>query len=126
VDTLSGACYSLRASITKVSRTGVYLLAPQSLAVYTDQYTSQMNGGPARQAQAPSYAFSYGSQQGSYYQPQQGYAAPLNQGFTQRPPMTDVEPPAFYAQPKPQDAQMPAFTAQASAQGYSPDEIRAL
>ncbi len=65
VDTLSGACYSLTATITKVSRYGVYLLAPQTLAVYTDQATNAMNSAPAR-PQARNYQPGYTGQRVAY------------------------------------------------------------
>ena len=87
VDTLSGACYSLTATITKVSRYGVYLLAPQTLAVFADQATNQMNAGPVRPQTAA-------------YQTNPAYAAP------QRPLYTNpVQQPAPQAQPygQPQD-----------------------
>ncbi|MBE5786591.1 MAG: cell division protein SepF [Clostridiales bacterium] len=128
VDTLSGACYSLVATITKVSRFGVYLLAPQSMAVFADQITNQMNGMPAR----PMAPRGYQPQQGyPGYQPQQGqpgpmyYGAPQQQGFAQRVAAPEEAPKAFYAQPAPQAAPAPAFTAQPAGYGYSPDEAQA-
>ncbi len=52
VDMLSGACYSLRATITKLSRHGSYLVCPQSCRVYVDAVTSQLNA-PSRQMPRP-------------------------------------------------------------------------
>ena len=132
VDTLSGACYSLIATITKVSRYGVYLLAPQSMAVYADQATNQMNGMPARQpvrtyqpgyqAQRPVY------QQPAAQQPAAGYMNPYmnqQQAFAQRSeaPMEAAQP--FYTRPAPTAAPAPAFATQQAGDGYAPDEAAA-
>ncbi|MBR4360501.1 MAG: cell division protein SepF [Clostridia bacterium] len=134
VDTLSGACYSLIATITKVSRYGVYLLAPQSMAVYADQTTNQMNGMPARQP-ARTYQPGYQAQRPVYQQPaaqpQQpaaGYANPYmnqQQAFAQRSaaPMEAAQP--FYTRPAPAAAPTPAFATQQAGDGYAPDEAAA-
>ena len=134
VDTLSGACYSLTATITKVSRHGVYLLAPQTLAVYTDQATNAMNSAPAR-PQARNYQPGYTGQRVAYssqpmqqpqpqMQPQENpYAG--QQGFTQRAAMPEEEPRNFYQRPMPQSAQTPSFSAQPVSYGYAPDEAAA-
>jgi len=122
VDTLSGACYSLTATITKVSRYGVYLLAPQTMAVYTDQVTSQMNN-PGRTA-SRTYQSSFSAQRGAYQQPQQ--AAPqMQQGFTQRPAQVEEPQQPFYARTAPQAAQVPSFSAQPAGYGYAPDAMEA-
>lgn len=109
VDTLSGACYSLSASITKVSRYGVYLLAPQSMVVYADQLINQMNGA-APKAQRPMYQpgqrpamqsqAAYQQQQPAY-QPQTAY---------QQPQQPAYQPQAAYQQP-----QQPVYQPQAAA-----------
>lgn len=128
VDTLSGACYSLTATITKVSRGGVYLLAPQSMAVYTDQITNQMNGAPARnhayqpaaqqQSAAPYGQMQYASAPAApNYNPQ-----PQQQGFMQRAAAPAAGAQPFYARTAPQSAQVPDFNAQQAAAGYVPDE----
>ncbi len=143
VDTLSGACFSLTATITKVSRAGVYLLAPQTMAVYADQATNQMNMAPSRMPQRP--AAGYGPaqmQQRPQYQ-QAGYQPPYQQpyqqpqqtgaftapqsGFMQRaaaPQETPAQP--FYTRQPVQGAQMPAFSSQPAGYGYSPDENEAI
>lgn len=153
VDTLSGACYSLNASITKVSRYGVYLLAPQSMVVFADQMINQMNGAAPR-AQRPGYsqqapqmnapqrpvyspqqqaefaqqplAPAY-PQQENYAAPQQGYAPyqqqPQQGGFTQRMAAPQENAGAFYARPQQQPAQMPAFASQSANAGYVPDDM---
>ena len=134
VDTLSGACYSLTATITKVSRYGVYLLAPQTLAVYTDQATNAMNSAPAR-TQNRNYQPGYTGQRVAYSnqavqqpqqsQPQQDNPYAYQQGFTQRSAMPEEAPRNFYQRPMPQSAQTPSFSAQPVGYGYAPDEAAA-
>lgn len=112
VDTLSGACYSLSASITKVSRYGVYLLAPQSMVVYADQMINQMNGA-APKAQRPMYQpgqrpamqsqAAYQQQQQSAYQPQTAYQQQPQPAYQ---PQTAYQPQPAYQQPR-QDAYQP-------------------
>ena len=146
VDTLSGACYSLSASITKVSRYGVYLLAPQSMVVFADQMINQMNSAAPRQ-QRPAYPPvgannrpqpAYQQLQAEYaqpqqpayqqeaYQPQQGYAAyqqPRQETFTQRMAAPQENAGTFYTRPQQQTAQMPAFSSQSANAGYVPDDM---
>lgn len=141
VDTLSGACYSLTATITKVSRYGVYLLAPQSMAVYADQATNQMNMVPSRAPQRPAYQQPvYNGQQQAqrpayqqpaytaspaYQQPvsQQGAFVPPQSSFTQRAAAPEEAPAqSFYARQPVQGAQIPAFSSQPAGYGYAPDE----
>ena len=134
VDTLSGACYSLTATITKVSRYGVYLLAPQAMAVYADQITNQMNGAPGRartyQPGARAYQPQQGYQsQGAYQQPQAAqpaYPQPQQGGFTQRAAAPEESAQPFYSRTAPQAAPAPAFSAQPAASGYTPDEYVAV
>lgn len=129
VDTLSGACYSLTATITKLSRYGAYLLAPQTMAVYTDQVTNQMNGAPGR-PQPRNYQPNYtaNAPQRPAYQPQQ--APQMNyapqQGFIQRAAAPEEAAQPFYARTAPQQAQPPAFSAQPTGYGYVPDEMEAV
>ncbi len=133
VDTLSGACYSLTATITKVSRSGVYLLAPQTLAVFADQATNMMNSSPAARSQPRNYQPAYTGQRVSY-QPQQREAQPAQpqqpyggaQGFTQRAAEPAEANQDFYQRPAPQMAQTPAFSAQPAGYGYAPDEVQAV
>ena len=134
VDTLSGACYSLAATITKVSRYGVYLLAPQAMAVYADQITNQMNGAPGRvrtyQPGARAYQPQQGYQsQGAYQQPQAAqpaYQQPQQGGFTQRAAAPEESAQPFYSRTAPQAAPAPAFSAQPAASCYTPDEYVAV
>lgn len=129
VDTLSGACYSLTATITKVSRAGVYLLAPQAMAVYADQITNQMNNMPGRPVVNPGYQpqqrAPYQTQQHPQAQQPQVSYAPPQQGFTRRAAAPEEMLQPFYNQPAPQAAPAPAFTAQPAGNGYAPDEARA-
>ncbi|MBQ7655211.1 MAG: cell division protein SepF [Clostridia bacterium] len=132
VDTLSGACYSLTATITKVSRYGVYLLAPSALAVFADQATNRMNAGPVR-GQAQGY------QPNQYAAPQQPmYTNPLQpaqqpygqqpsysgqqQDFTPRTAAPEQPAQEFYQRPMPQDSAIPAFSNRPAGTGYAPDE----
>ena len=130
VDTLSGACYSLTATITKVSRYGVYLLAPQSVAVFADQATNSMNSAPAR-PQARNYQPGYAGGQRVTYAPQAAAQPPQNnpyagqQGFTQQAPLPEEAAANFYQRSAPQAAQPPAFSAQPAGYGYAPDEALA-
>ncbi|MBR5110133.1 MAG: cell division protein SepF [Clostridia bacterium] len=129
VDTLSGACYSLTATITKVSRYGVYLLAPQTIAVFADQATNQMNAGPAR-GQAQRYQpNAYAPQQPMYTNPlqqpaqqPQAYSQQQQQEFTQRVAAPQEAAREFYQRPMPQEAGIPSFSTQPAASGYTPDE----
>ena len=149
VDTLSGACYSLTATITKVSRYGVYLLAPQSLAVFADQATNTMNNAPVRQnrayqqqpyqAQRPAYsqgqASSYARNGAGYQQPQQQNPYAYQQlqnpydaqqgAFTQRSAQQEETAQDFYQRPTPRAAATVGFSAQPAAYGYAPDEAAA-
>ena len=129
VDTLSGACYSLTATITKVSRYGVYLLAPQTLAVFADQATNQMNAGPVRPQTAayqtnPAYA---APQRPLYTNPvqqpapqAQPYGQP--QDFTQRTAAPEQAAQDFYQRPLMQDSSIPSFSNRPAGVGYAPDE----
>ncbi len=137
VDTLSGACYSLTATITKVSRYGVYLLAPQAMAVFADQATNLMNAGPTRgqpqgyqpgySAQRPAYTAPQASQQPAvntpYSQPAQAAAQP--DPFTQRTAAPEAAAQNFYQRPAPQDGNIPSFTTRPTAPGFVPDEAEA-
>lgn len=140
VDTLSGACYSLTATITKVSRYGVYLLAPQTLAVFADQTTNMMNSVPTR-GQPTGYQPNYSVPRTGYAAPQGGQPAPAAQAamnnpyaapqqpqsaFTQRTAIPEAAPQNFYQQPTPQDGNIPSFTTRPSSYGYAPDEAAAV
>ena len=152
VDTLSGACYSLTATITKVSRYGVYLLAPQPVAVFADQATNMMNSAPGRQPRSNQAAMAHQQrmnypgyqpyqQQAGYqqqpayprqepqspYPPQSYYNEPQQPAsFTQRSAMPEEAPRDFYQRFAAQDAQAPAFAPQQAGYGYAPDDSRAV
>ena len=110
VDTLSGACYSLSASITKVSRYGVYLLAPQSMVVYADQLINQMNGA-APKTQRPMYQPGQRpvmpQQQASAYQQAQQPAYQPQASVYQQPQQPVYQPQASAYQPPRQEAYQP-------------------
>lgn len=137
VDTLSGACFSLSSTITKVSRYGAYLIAPASVSVYADQTTSQMNN-PARppiQRYGQGYQQAQYQPQAPYQQPQQAYQQPYQQpyarpaydaqGFERRAPAPEEQQDAFYAQRAPAAPAAPAFEPQPTGYGYAPDRAEA-
>ena len=135
VDMMAGACFSLSASITKVSRYGSYLAAPGQVSVWADPVISQMNGSarrntrPSYQGQAQNgyrpYAGEPGQQQN--YQPygyqdgQQPYAAQQS-GYGQA-----ADGGEFYARQPQTVPEQPPFEAQERGAGYTPDhEAEAL
>ncbi|MHC1786843.1 MAG: cell division protein SepF [Christensenellales bacterium] len=82
VDMLTGACYALGGTMTRLSaKIGFYIMAPSGMTVYTDPTTSNANAQP-RPAQAPLYRPAQPLQGvGSYapaapmgFQPRQGEA----------------------------------------------------
>ena len=129
VDMLAGACFSLSASITKVSRYGSYLAAPGQVSVWADPVISQMNGS-GRRARAPQPQSPYRPAQGDYQQ--QAYP-----DYGRQDPQSPYQPPyvqqsaadgtEFYPrQPQPTPEQ-PPFEAQERGTGYAPDhEAEAL
>ena len=127
VDTLSGACFSLNATITKVSRHGAYLLAPASFAVMADAATSQMNS-MRRPQQAPQRAQvhqnAYAPQQGAY---PPSYQAPVDEnGFEYRAPAPEPQQAPFYYQQPMQAPAAPNFESQRPGTGYVPDRMEAV
>ena len=130
VDTLSGACFSLNATITKVSRHGAYLLAPGTVAVMADAVTSQMNSAP-RRAQAAAPRTQTRPANPAAYPPQAAYAPsyqnPVDEnGFEYRAPSPEPQQAAFYyRQPQPAPA-APAFESQRPGAGYVPDQYEAV
>ena len=119
VDMLSGACYSLRATITKLSRHGAYLICPQQVRVYVDAATNRLNSG-ARQSQRPlqnpygqvRYTDPYGRQDQGRAEPYAQQAAPqaVNQNGRD-----------YYGRTAMPDAQGTADHLQPYANGYMPD-----
>ena len=119
VDMLSGACYSLRATITKLSRHGAYLICPQQVRVYVDAATNRLNSG-ARQSQRPlqnpygqvRYADPYGRQDQGRADPyaQQAAAQAVNQNGRD-----------YFGRMAMPDAQVTADHLQPYANGYMPD-----
>ena len=130
VDTLSGACYSLSATITKLSRGGVYLLASRKMVVYTDQATKMMNSAGSRsysyqQQPAPRQGIgvSIPPLAGASPRREEPAAAPRQQGFA-RQQAVPADAPSFFARPAPRDAAIPEFTAApTNGSGYRPDDL---
>ena len=134
VDMMAGACFSLSASITKVSRYGSYLAAPGQVSVWADPVISQMNGTGRRAARPAQPQNSYRTYQGDYQQgAAQGYGyqepAPQNAYNPYAPNVQNAaaDGTEFYArQPQPTPEQ-PPFEAQERGTGYAPDhEAEAL
>lgn len=133
VDTLSGACFSLMSTITKVSRYGTYLLAPVSMGVYCDAVISQMNSAgrakpKAQPQQQPAPVQGYiPVQPGQGEYPPQQYQQPQmpqqpEYAYRQPAPAAPAQPEQqFYARPAQQEARRPVFEQQAARYGYSPD-----
>ena len=109
VDTLSGACFSLTATITKVNRYGSYLLAPQELGVFCDSVISQMNTPPRPRPAAPAQPA----------QQQAEAAAPRAAQPVQAAPGEREQP--FYMRRPQQISSRPVFEQQPVANGYTPD-----
>jgi hypothetical protein len=79
VDMLTGACYALNGTMTRLSsRIGFYIMAPSGMTVYTDPTTSNANAQP-RPQQAPLYrapaAPTPGQRPQQDFSMQQGYGA---------------------------------------------------
>ncbi len=126
VDTLSGACFSLNATITKVSRHGAYLLAPGTFAVMADSATSQMNSVQRRPqaAQQQRTANPYAPQAGAYAP---SYQNPTDEnGFEYRAPAPEPQQAAFYYQQPAQAPVTPNFENQRPGTGYVPDRMEAV
>lgn len=106
VDMLNGAAYTLESSMTRLSgRSGVYIITPPGVHIYTDDATSRVNGQqPA--AQSAYAAPQTGAFRASYPQPQYGS---FYQQAAQAP---------FAA---PQQPAAPQMTMQGPSRGYSPD-----
>ncbi len=141
VDMLSGACYSLRATITKLSRHGAYLICPAQCRVYVDAATNQLNA-PNRpvQRRAPAAPVMPGSAAANPYArapqpgyaplqanpPQPGYAPPYSQphqGYAPPqpyPPQQGMQQPSYYSRGPLQEDSRPAAPRDFS-EGYMPD-----
>ncbi len=124
VDMLSGACYSLRATITKLSRHGAYLICPSQIRVYVDAATNQLNSG-ARQPQRP-LQNPYGQ---ARYAPGAPYAPSgreeVRGDYAHRPddyaPSVGRDGRDYYGRSAMPDAQGTADRLQPYANGYMPD-----
>ena len=128
VDTLSGACFSLNATITKVSRHGAYLLAPGNMTVMADAATSQMNSVQRRsqpaQQRYQQHPASYAQQPGAY---PPSYQEPADEnGFEYRAPAPEPQQTGFYYRQPQQAPAAPSFENQRPGNGYVPDQMEAI
>ena len=106
VDMLSGACYALKGTITKLSRHGAYLIAPNHMRVCVDAATNQFNS-PASRVQRPQPAYTQQTP------PQQNVQAPNYAQQPQQPnPYMQQRPDAAFQRPvRPGDPeQMPMYS----------------
>lgn len=108
VDTLSGACFSLTATITKVSRYGCYLLAPSAFNVFCDGVISRMNTPPRPQMPPAQAAAGV-----------QNDAPPKDVPDEQPSGASDKTP--FYMRKPQQMNTRPIFEQQPAGKGYVPD-----
>lgn len=126
VDMLTGACYALGGTMTRLStKIGFYLMAPTGMTVFTDAVTSNANN-PRPAAQMP-------LRTGSDFTPQSIPEAPAmnfnQQQPVQAPPQQDYQQGAYsqqnpYQPPQPQSYQpsyQPGYDAQ---NGYYDDQQR--
>jgi FtsZ-interacting cell division protein YlmF len=109
VDMLSGACFALGGTMTRLSqKVGFYILAPSGMMVYTDPITASANA-PARPLQQPVSQGQPSYQQPAYqqmmppaYSAQQSPYAPPQQvpGYQQQSVTSPYAPPMSAAQPE--------------------------
>lgn len=99
VDMLTGACYALGGTMTRLSaKIGFYVMAPQGMTVYTDPVTTAANTPPRPQPVSPDRAAAYPFDR---YAPT-GAAAPRQDFRPQQPPaygeptMETRQPPPGY------------------------------
>ncbi len=130
VDMLSGACYSLRATITKLSRHGAYLICPSQIRVYVDAATNQLNSGarqPQRPLQNPYGQVRYAQGTDPYAQAPAG--APAGYDGMGAAQAVNQNGRDYYGRSAMPDARGTADRLQPYANGYMPDspmdEIRA-
>jgi len=105
VDMLTGACYALSGTMTRLSsRIGFYIMAPSGMTVYTDPTTSNANAQP-RPQQAPLYrapaAPVPGQRPPQDFSMQQGYGAVPQMQFA---PQQGEQGPSQGQESYPQDA----------------------
>ena len=126
VDMLSGACYALKATITKLSRHGAYLIAPNSVRVCVDAATNQFNS-PASRVQRPNTAFQQmgqqqaAPQQPQMAQPQQNPYMQQNAAYQRPVRMNETEQMPMYARPVSPDPRMAPQQGRMTFNGHVPD-----
>ena len=132
VDMLSGACYSLRATITKLSRHGAYLICPSKVRVYVDASTNQLNSAsrqPQRPLQNP-YGQSRANASMGYGDPYQNAQAAYQNGPApyqnnpSNPQMRYANGIQYYGRQAAPEAQGTANELQPYASGYTPDGVQ--
>lgn len=111
VDMLSGACYALKGTITKLSRHGAYLIAPNHMRVCVDAATNQFNS-PASRMQRPQSPL----QQQMPQQMQQMQEKPWQRPMQQSEQMNNM-----YARPISPDAGMAPNQARQPFNGHVTD-----
>ena len=111
VDMLSGACYALKGTITKLSRHGAYLIAPNHMRVCVDAATNQFNS-PASRMQRPQSPL----QQQMPQQMQQ-----MQEKTWQRPMQQSEQMNNMYARPISPDAGMAPNQARQPFNGHVTD-----
>ena len=114
VDTLSGACFSLSATITKVSRYGAYLMAPSSTGVYCDSVISRMNM-PVRPRPVPQEAVPAGAQDGAAPRHRSYSQQIMEQGFRPGAQETPAEPERAFSRTGQEDLYRPEEEAEDGA-----------
>ncbi len=126
VDMLSGACYSLRGTITKLSRHGAYLICPTRVKVYVDAATNQLNSASTRAPQQRPVMGQQPVNGQTYAAPRQtraaegGFAAPES-AYRSRTASPDPGQAAYYARPVFPDARNTATLQKQTYNGYMPD-----
>lgn len=99
VDMLTGACYALNGTMTRLSsRIGFYIMAPSGMTVYTDPTTSNANAQP-RPQQIPLYRT--GAAPAGSQRPQQDFSA--QQGYGAVPQMQFASQQAEQGMPQEQE-----------------------
>ena len=99
VDMLTGACYALNGTMTRLSsRIGFYIMAPSGMTVYTDPTTSNANAQP-RPQQVPLYRA--GAAPAGTQRPPQDFAA--QQGYGAVPQVQFASQQAEQGLPQEQD-----------------------
>lgn len=126
VDMLTGACYALNGTMTRLSaKIGFYIMAPSTMTVYTDPTTSNANAPRSIPQQpiyrAPTTPGSMPTMPQGAFAPQSPYTQPPQMNFSASQPETPYAPPRAEQSQEPQaqagyvpyaDDQAPQYRAQ--------------